>query len=98
TKTREHFLHLRHEGRRSAEVDISLPWQADLVEDRARQMTGGVEILALLIVRAWPAVADIAAAAGTREHEMPHFSGDRILLRVGGAVQPQHQSCRTGCR
>src|SRR5262249_32510612 len=58
----ERLSHLCHETSRPAEVDIGLLWDAELVEDRPRQVPDGVEILTRLVRRARPAVADIAAA------------------------------------
>src|SRR5262245_65461257 len=61
-------------------------------------MAGGVEILALVVVRGWPAVTDIATAVRDSEHEMPHFSAECIVLPIASPVQPPHQSCRAGRR
>src|SRR3981081_4544205 len=65
----ERLFHVCHEASRPAEVAIRLSRDADLVEDRSRQVTGSVETLAHLVARARPAVTNIAAAVGEREHE-----------------------------
>src|SRR5262249_19778066 len=46
----ERVLHICHESSRTAEVDMRLLRDADLVEDRSRQVTGSVEILTHLVV------------------------------------------------
>src|SRR6185436_6131881 len=58
----EHLFHLCHEPGRPAEVHVCVSWDADLVEDRPRHVTGRVEILTQLVPRAWPAVANMTAA------------------------------------
>src|SRR5262249_43766631 len=63
------LFHVCHEASRPAEIDIRLWRDADLVEDRSRQVTGSVETLAHLVARARPAVTNIAAAVGERGHE-----------------------------
>src|SRR4029077_18546058 len=83
----ERLLHVYHEASRPAEVDIRLAWDADLVEDRSRQVTGGVEILAHLVVRARPAVTHIAAAVGKCGHEAAHFGGEWMMLPIASRVQ-----------
>ena len=40
----ERVFHLCHEACGTAEVDVRLPWQADLIEHRLRQSTGAVEV------------------------------------------------------
>src|SRR5271169_1854614 len=63
----ECLFHVCHKASRPAEIDVRLSRDADLVEDRSRQVTGGVEILAHLVARARPAVTNIPAAVGERE-------------------------------
>src|SRR6516164_3458308 len=58
----ERLFHVCHEASRPAKVDIRPSRDTDFVEDRSRQVTGGVEIVTHLVVRARPAVANIAAA------------------------------------
>src|SRR5262245_62470422 len=65
----ERLFHFCHEASRPAEVDIRFQWYADLVEDRSREVTGSVEILAHVVARARPAVTNIDAALGESEHE-----------------------------
>src|SRR5262249_15758289 len=84
----ERLFHICHEAGRPAEIDIRFPWDADFVEDRSRQMTGGVEILAQLVARARPAVTNIAAAAREREHEAADFCGEWVMLPIASRVQP----------
>ena len=48
-QTGERLFHVCHEARRPADVNICLLRDADLVEDRSRQVTDRVEILADLI-------------------------------------------------
>src|SRR5262249_12934342 len=59
TEGRERFFHVCHEASRPAEVNIRVSWNAGLVEDRSRQVTRTVEILAHCVARAWPAVTNI---------------------------------------
>src|SRR5262249_37297676 len=75
----ERLFHIRHEAGRPAEIDIRFPWDADLVEDRSRQVTGSVEILTHLVARARPAVTNIAAAARELEHEVADFCGEWMM-------------------
>src|SRR5947209_11698120 len=65
----EGHFHLCHEASRPAEVDIRLSWDADLVEDRSRQVTGSVEILTHLVARARPSVKNKAANVRESKHE-----------------------------
>ena len=44
----ERLFHLRHEASRPADVDVRVSWNADLVEDRSRQVTGRVEVLGIV--------------------------------------------------
>src|ERR1700731_3137964 len=76
----ERLFHVCHEASRPADVDLRFSWNADLVEDRSRQVTGSVEILAHLIARARPAVTNIAATVGEREHEAADFGGKWMML------------------
>src|SRR5438552_3423888 len=76
----ERLLHVCHEACRPAEVDIRLSRDADHVEDRSRQVTGSVEILAQLIARSRPAVTNIAAAIREREHDAADFGGKGMML------------------
>src|SRR4029079_17898659 len=85
----ERLLHVCHEAGRSAEKDIRLSRDADLVEDRSRQVTGSVEILAHLVARARLAVTNIAAAVGERGHEAADLSGKWMMLPVAARGQPQ---------
>src|SRR5262245_28467012 len=94
----ERLFHIRHEASRPAEIDVRFPWDADLVEDRLRQMTGGVEILAHLVARVRPAVTNIAAAARELEHEAADFCGERMMLPIASRIQPQALPCRAGRR
>src|SRR5260370_23319934 len=94
----ERLFNVCHEASRPAEVDIRLSRDADLVEDRSRQVTGSVKILAHLVARARPAVANIAAAAGEREHEAADFGGKWIMLPLASRVQPKDLPCRAGRR
>ena len=45
------------------------------IEDRSREVTGDVEILTHLVLRARPAVTNIAAAVGEGGHEAADFCG-----------------------
>src|SRR5437879_13833772 len=85
----EGHFHLCHEASRPAEVDIRLPWDTDLVENRLRQVTGSVEILTHLVARARPAVTNITAAAREREHEAADFGGKWMMLPITSPVEPQ---------
>src|SRR5215472_5853682 len=58
----ERLFHVCHEASWPAEIDVRLSRDADLVEDRSRQVTGGVEILAHPVARTRLAVTDVAAA------------------------------------
>src|ERR1700745_2274887 len=74
----ERRFHLSHEASRPADIDIRLPWYADLVEDRLRQVTGSVEILAHLVARARPAVTNMTAAARESEHKAGDFGSEWV--------------------
>src|SRR6516225_8101057 len=63
----ERLFHICHEASRPAEIDVRLSRDADPIEDRSRQVTNGVEILAHLVARARPAVTNILTAVGERE-------------------------------
>src|SRR5260221_9606493 len=78
----ERLFHVCHEASQPAEVDVRFSRDADFVEDRSRQVTGSVEILADLVARARPAVANIAAAVCEREHEAADFGGKWMMLPV----------------
>src|SRR5262249_5704167 len=58
----ERLFHVCHEAVGSAEVDIRLSRDADLVQHRSRQVTGSVEIVPHPVARARPGVTDITAA------------------------------------
>src|SRR5262249_51645659 len=94
----ERLPHICHEAGRTAEVDIRLSRDAALAEDRSRYVTGGVEILALLALRAGPAVTNIAAAVGEGGHEAADFCGKWMMLPVASRMQPQDLPCRVGRR
>src|ERR1700756_1066586 len=95
---RERLFHVCHEASRPAEVDIRLSRDADLVENQPRQVTGSIEILAHLVARVRPAVTNIAAAVGEREHETADFGGKWMMLPVARRVQPQDLPRRAGRR
>src|SRR5205823_3425349 len=90
--------HLHQRASRPAEDDTCLSWQADLVEDRSRQVPGRVEVLAHLVARAWPAVTNISSAVRKREHEATDFGGKWMMLSIASRVQPQDLPCRAGRR
>ena len=94
----ERLFHLRHEASRPAEVDIRLSWDADVVEDRAREVTGSVEILTHLVARPRAAVTNIAAGVGEREQEPADFGGKRMMLSIASPVEPQDLPRRSGSR
>jgi len=81
---RERIFHVCHEAIWAAEIDIRLSRDADLLQDRSRQVTGRLEILAHLI---WPAIANIAAAVGEREHEVADFGCKWMKPPVAGRVR-----------
>src|SRR5215471_123027 len=93
----ERLLHLRHEATRPAKVNVGLPGDADLVEDRSRQVAGRVEILADPVARVRSTVANVAASVREREHEAPDFDSEWMMLTVPSRVQPQDLSCRASC-
>src|SRR3954466_16077816 len=66
---RECLLHARHEGRGPAKVDISVSRKADVLEDRSREVAERVEIDADPVVRAGPAITDIAASVREGSHQ-----------------------------
>src|SRR5882724_7646177 len=92
----ERLFHLGHEASRPAEVHIRVSWDADLIEDRPRQVTGSVEILTQLVPRARPAVANIAAAVRERGHDAADFGGEGMMLPIASRVEPQDLPCRAG--
>src|SRR6266567_5409227 len=90
----ERLLHVCHETSWPAEVDFCIWWDADLIEDRLRQMTGSVEVLTYLVLRARLTVANIAAAVWEREYEAADFSSKWMMLPVASRVHPQDLLCR----
>src|SRR5262249_8911793 len=86
--------HFRHEATWPAQVDIRLTRHADFVEDRSRQMTCSIEILAGLVERAWLAVTDIAPTVRERKHKAANFAREWVMLPVPGHMQPQDWPCR----
>ena len=85
----ERLFHVCHEASRPAEIDVRLSRDADLVEDRSRQVTNSVEILANLVARGRPAVTNIPAAVGESEHEAADFGNEWMMLPITSRVQPQ---------
>src|SRR5882762_5930997 len=75
----ERLFHVSHEANRPAEVDIGFAWDADRVENGSRQVTGAVEILSHLVVRARPAVRNMAAAVREREHQAADLGGEWMM-------------------
>jgi len=71
---------------------------ADVVEDRSREVTRGVEILTHLVARARSAVTHIGAAVREREHEAADFGGEWMMLSIASPVQPQDMPRRAGGR
>src|SRR5207244_12409668 len=65
----ERLLHRGHEASRPAEVHIPVSWDADLIEDRPRQVPGSVEILSELVPRGRTALAELAAAVSERGND-----------------------------
>src|SRR5262249_27722649 len=90
------LLHLCHEARRTAWVDLGVSRDAEFVEDRPRQMSSLVEVFALPVLRARPAVTDVAAAMHEKGHERADFGGERMMLAIASPVQPQNLPCRAG--
>src|SRR5580692_5530494 len=86
----QRLFHVCHEAVRSAEIDIRLPGDADLVERRSRQAAGRVEILAHPVARGGLAVANKAAAVRERAHEAADLGGKRMMLPIARRVQPQY--------
>src|ERR1700754_1995007 len=84
----EFLFHIRHETIRSAEIDIRLSRHASRVEDRSRQVTRPIKILAHLVGRARPAVTNVAAAIWQRQHETSYFGSERMMLAIASRVQP----------
>src|SRR5262249_5532445 len=85
----ERLFHVCHEARRPAKVDIGFSRYTDLVEYRSRQVTGGAEILSLIVARSRPAVADIAVAMRERGDQALDFGGEWMMLPIAGPIQPQ---------
>src|SRR5262249_50324738 len=79
-------------------VHIRVAWDADLVEDRPRQMTGNVEIITLRVPRARPAVTNIAAGVREGVHEAADFGPEGMMLPIASPVEPQDLPCRAGSR
>src|SRR4029077_7072863 len=92
------LFHVCHEAGGAAEVEIRLPWDADVVQDRSRQVTGTVEILAYPVARVRPAVTNIAAAMRERRHKAADFGGEWMMLPLTRRVQPPDLPCRADRR
>src|SRR5262245_46690953 len=90
----ERLFHVSREASRAAQVDIGLLWDADLFEERWRQVTGGVEILTHLVARARPAVTNTAVAVRKREHEAADLGREWMMLPIASRVQPPDLPCR----
>src|SRR6266850_5607870 len=90
----ERLFHLGHEASRPAEVYIRVSWDADLIEDRPRQVSRSVETLTELVPRGRPAVANIAAAVRERGHDAADFGGEGMMLAIASGVEPQDLPCR----
>src|SRR4029077_13039485 len=78
----ERLFHVCHEASRAAEIDIRFSWEADIFEDRSRQMTASVEILTHLVAPARPAEANKGAAVREREHQAADFDGKRMMFPI----------------
>src|SRR6476659_2453260 len=94
----ERLLHVSHEPRRPADVDIRVSWHTDRIEHRSRAVPGRLEILLHRLVRALPAVTHIAATVRQRQHEAADFGGKWMMLPIASAVEPPDRSCRGGRR
>ena len=89
----QRLFHVGHECCRSADVDIRLAREADRIEDRSRQPAGGIEIFALPVIRAGPAVANIEAAIRECRHKGADFRDEGMMLPIAGRMQPQYLPC-----
>src|SRR5215472_12549733 len=85
---REHSGHVCHEAIRATEVDIRITRNTDFFEDGSRQIAGSVEVLAHLVLRAGPAIANKTASVGKRAHSAADFCSERMMLPVASGVQP----------
>src|SRR4030095_11243578 len=67
-------------------LSSALPsWNAGPAEDRSRQVTGGVKILAHFVARAGPAVTNVAVAVREGEHGAD-FGGEGTVLTIASGV------------
>src|SRR5260370_26544169 len=89
TERREGFFHVRHELRRTAEINIGVSRHADFVEDGARQAAGKVEMLSHFVVRAWSAVADMRASIRELAYQAAGFAGERMMLAIASRMEPE---------
>src|SRR5690348_10757482 len=89
TRTCERLFHVGHETSRPAKVDIRFSWDANLIENRSRQVTGSVEVFADPVVWSRSAVTNINAAVRERGHETSDFSGERMMLAIASCMKPQ---------
>src|SRR5438876_6314901 len=96
--SRECLFHVCHEPSRPAEVDIRISWDADLIENRSRQVTASVEVLTHPVIQSRLAVTNMAAAVRERTHEAADFIGERMMSAIASRVHPQDLSCRASRR
>src|SRR5262249_55030512 len=96
TQGGERLFHVCHEACRPAEIYLRIAWHADLAQDQPRQVAGRVEIVAHLVLRAWPAVADMAAAVREHADEAADFGGEGMMLPIASPVEPQDLPWRAG--
>src|SRR3954468_23908357 len=77
---------IAHEGRRSADVEITIAWQIKPLEHSHIEMTRIVEINIGPILGIGRAVANVAVAVGKRCEQAARFLGKRMFAAAAGSV------------
>ena len=85
---------IAHEGRRSANIEITIAWQIKPLKHAHIEVTKIVEINIGPILGIGRAVANVAVAVGQRFEQSTRLPGKRMLAAVTGSVQPSDFPCR----
>lgn len=93
TERCEGLFHLRHEPRWAAKIDVGVSRNPYFVKDRARQVTGKIEVLPYFVVLARSAVADIRSSIRELGHQAVDFAGERMMLAVASCMDPEDLAC-----
>src|ERR1700738_4125948 len=79
---------IAHEGRRSADVEITIAWQVKLLKYSRIQAPWSVEINIGPILRIGRTVANVSVVIDKRLEQPTRFLGKRMFAAATGAVKP----------